>query len=98
MQNEFDAENAALPIQIIGLNESDKTTTDSFTSDRDLPWLQDTVDQSVWKEWNIQYRDVLILDATNEPVMVFNLTQYNLSDSENYETVKTAFEDLANAP
>jgi hypothetical protein len=98
MQNEFDAENDALPIQIVGLNESDKTTTDSFTSDRDLPWLQDTVDQSVWKEWNIQYRDVLILDATNEPVMVFNLTQYNLSDSENYETVKTAFKDLANAP
>ena len=95
MQDEFDSLTEGLDIQIIGLNANGKTTKDSFTSERDLPWLQDTTEASVWKEWGIRYRDVLILDENNEPKVVFNLTETNLSDNQHYDTVKTAFQDLA---
>jgi len=52
-----------------------------------LPWLQDTIKASVWDSMQITYRDVLILDANNHPVAVYNLTTYNLGDPANYDSL-----------
>ena len=91
MQDEFDAmDELPVQIKIIGLNAIDRSTRDSFLEDRDLPWLQDTEQERVWQQWNIQYRDLLILDTENRSVAVFNLTSTNLS-TDDYETVKAEF-------
>ena len=94
MQDEFDE--AGLPIAIIGLNGIDKDTKTDFLEERDLPWLLDTDEQDVWNQWHIQYRDLLILDAENQPLEVYNLTNYNLS-TDAYDTVKNSLIDLAEA-
>ena len=48
----------------------------------DLPLLQD--EANVWSDWNVTYRDVVILDGNNEAVDVYNLTENDLSDPDNY--------------
>ena len=99
MQEEFDAsETNGLPIQIIGLNAIGKSTNGSFVDERELPWLQDISDQSVWDTWGIQYRDILILDENNEPKAVFNLTEFNLSEESSYNAVRDQFLELSHSP
>jgi hypothetical protein len=51
----------------------------------DLPLLQDTTDQDVWKSWSVTYRDVFILDPRGELSGVYNLTDNDLSLPENLE-------------
>ena len=97
MQNEFDAmSDLALGIKIIGLNEIGRSTNDSFVEGRDVPWLQDNSEQNVWERWGIRYRDLLLVDAENRAVAVFNLTATNLG-TDDYEVVKAEFLDLAKA-
>ena len=55
----------------------------------DLPLLQDTEAANVWDSWDVTYRDVIILNAENEQVAVFNLTTYSLSVEENYDTLRS---------
>ena len=58
-------------------------------SDRgDLSLLQDTSDEAVWDDWDVTFRDVVILDANNEKVGVFNLTTDSLAVPANYEALK----------
>ena len=67
----------------------------AFCEGRDLPWLQETEDQPVWTEWEAGYRDVVILDAKNRPIDVFNLTDNDLEVEANFEALRTLFEDAA---
>ena len=60
-----------------------------MTANRVLPWLQETGDPDVWKSWAVTYRDVVILDADNQKVAVYNLTEHDLADSANYATLKS---------
>lgn len=67
------------------------------------PWLQDVDDDpdnsaafSVWANWKINYRDVLILNGALEPVHVRNLSNVGLQDPANYcdlATIMLAVED-----
>ena len=53
------------------------------TEDFDLPLLQDTEESDVWTtSWAVTYRDVVILDANNVKVDVFNLTGTSLGTSD----------------
>jgi len=61
---------------------------EAFTEGRSLPWLQDVDTADVWTAWGIEYRDVLVLDADNETLEVFNLTERDLSLAENYEALR----------
>jgi hypothetical protein len=38
---------------------------------RHLPWLQDTVADSVWTSWGVVYRDVFVLDPENRVERVY---------------------------
>ena len=65
----------------------------SFTSGRDIPWLQDVDadndgDSDVWVEWGAQLRDVMIVDEQNQLVETINLTLYDLADTSNYESLR----------
>ena len=61
----------------------------------DLPLLQDTVEVDATGQWQAVWRDVIVLDANNEVVTVFNLTQNNLADADNYATLRTILVDAA---
>ncbi len=89
MQSELDQMDLDLPIQILGINEAGYDAyNDYMTFGRNLPWLQDTYSANVWGTWDVTYRDVVILDADNTRYAVYNLTQHDLHDPDNYETLK----------
>ena len=64
-------------------------------TDRDIPWLQDSLDEQVWTQWQVTYRDVIILDENNELIGVYNLTEHNLADASSYDELKLMLETAA---
>ena len=104
MQDDLDTSFPELDIQILGVNGAGLESGNALiTSGRDIPWLQDVdVDHDgssdVWVDWSVTYRDVLILDAENVRVGVFNLTTHDLGISQNYDTLRQMFVDAASVP
>jgi len=96
MQKELDQENTGIPIQILGINHVDKISGNmDITDGRDVPWLQDTNEDNVWDLWVHEHRDVVILNAKNERVGVFALTNHDLGRPGNYQQLKQMFLDAA---
>ena len=98
MQDEIDADGPGdgLIIQIVGINEVGyESANDTMTSERALPWLQDTEEDNVWASWNVNYRDVIVVDEHNMLVSVFNLTENDLGDEDTYEALKQQLVDAA---
>jgi len=79
-----------MPIRIFGVNAPGLEQGNSYmTSGRSCPWLQDTGAENVWAgKWAVNYRDVVILDAENRKVDVYNLTDHNLYDAANFAALK----------
>lgn len=100
MQKELAQEEPSLDINIIGINEiRQEHANHRVTDGRDLAWLQD-VDENendvsdVWGDlWQIEYRDVVILDAEGDQFGVYNLTQNDLANAQNYATLKQMIVD-----
>ena len=90
MQTELDAEYPNLNIDILGIN---MTGTEAGMSDvaliSTLPVVQDDTTVNVWNDWNAIWRDVQILNAENEVIHVFNLTQHNLAPGNGFCTDAT---------
>lgn len=79
---------------ILGINEAGfEEANDLMCDGRDLPWLQDTVEDDVWNSWTHVYRDVRILDRDGVEVSVYNLTDNDLGDPANYDALRGAIED-----
>ena len=94
MQRELDVDGVA--VSIYGLNEAGREAANAaITAGRDLPWLQDGVDEDVWGTWNAAWRDVYLLDANNDFIERFSLTDFDLDDSENYGALKADLIELA---
>jgi len=56
---------------------------------RTTPWLQEVAGTpSVWTDWMVAYRDVVILDENNVRIGVFNLTVNDLGQPQNYAALK----------
>ncbi len=94
MQTDLDTNHAELGIQILGVNkEGEESGNGLATAGRDAPWLQDVDADSnglsdVWTDWKVTARDVIILDANNVQVGVYNLTVNSLYFQANYDTLK----------
>jgi len=89
MQREILADNSTSRIRIAGNNQVGAESESSLMADgRDLPLVQDTYDAKTWVAWQVQYRDVVILDADNVQVAVYNLTDHPLDDPANYAELK----------
>ena len=56
---------------------------------RSLPWLQEMRADSLWRKWDAGHRDVVVLDAENVPVAVFNLSRHNLRDQSEYDALRS---------
>ena len=90
MQDELTA--AGLDVTIFGVNQAGfESGVVTFTTDRDIGFLQDTAAVNVWTMWGVTYRDVYILDGNNEVVSVYNLTVNNLSEPVKYDELKALF-------
>ena len=88
LQADLDA--AGINAKILGVNGIGyEAGNASATTGRTSPWLQPTDPATdPWVTWAVNYRDVVILDEQNYPVAVYNLTQYNLGISTNYDTLR----------
>ena len=69
-----------------------------MSEEGDLPLLQDTEGTLAWAMWNVQYRDIVILDPFNGYYDTFNLTDNTLSDPEVVETLKALLIAAATDP
>jgi len=96
MQGELDAELPELQIRLLGVNGAGhESGVPSMIDGRVIPLLQDTVEVDAWNDWEVVYRDVIILDRDNVPVGVFNLTENDLSNMGDYTALKTMLIDVA---
>jgi len=62
--------------------------------ERDIPWLQDTSETDIWSDWDVAYRDVIVLDADNHPVAAFNLTTHDISAPSEFEALRELLLDV----
>ena len=104
LQNEINTVATDVPITILGMNQiGHEIGNDSTTEGRDIPWLQDVDanadgDSDVWlTSWDFVYRDVVIVDANNEFVEAYNLTQNDLGEPANFNAHKQMLIDAAGA-
>ncbi len=102
MVDELAVEVPELAIGILGVNEAgfESGNHNIIDEGRTLPWLQD-VDLDTdgnsdnWTAWGANYRDVIIADGTNWPVAVFNVTENDLQESANYDSLKQLLYETA---
>ena len=96
MQTDLNANYPNLDIEIFGINMTGTSSgVNIFSSSLNLPTVQDDSSLGIWSDWGAQWRDVYILNESNELVLVYNLTQYSLSNSTNYDTLMQHFIDTA---
>lgn len=94
MQADLEANYPNLDIEIFGINmKGTSVGTSSFSSALNLPMVQDSNTLGIWNDWGAQWRDVYILNEDNELYLVYNLTQYSLSDNNNYNALLQHFID-----
>jgi hypothetical protein len=94
LQNDLEAEYPGLDIQLLGVNAfGHESGVGLATESRDIPMLQDVDDDGnslgdTWELWDVEWRDVVILDADNVPVAVYNLLDNDLADPDDYDALK----------
>ncbi|MFO0554149.1 MAG: hypothetical protein U0271_37560 [Polyangiaceae bacterium] len=87
---------AGLDVAILGVNAAGlESGNANFCAGRDLPWLQETVAEPLWTDWAVTWRDVILLDANNQVITTYNLTQHNLADPANYAALYQLFATAA---
>jgi hypothetical protein len=101
MQAELNAEPDAgqrLPIRIAGINAAGEEHDNArMCAGRRIAWLQDTPAERVWHTWSVAalrpdkpyvvWRDVVVLDADNRAIAVFNLTDHDLESNAEYQAL-----------
>ena len=96
MQAELEVERPDLVIHLLAVNEiGHDSGIPDMAAEGALPILQDDTVALVWDNWDATWRDVFVLDGENETDTVYNLTDHDLSDPANYETLKALLIGLA---
>ena len=90
MQKELDALGLPVAVGILGVNGSGQESGNAGACEgRDIPWLQEIPAEPVWARWQVAYRDVIVLDEDNVPLVAYNLTAHDLRDPAAYEELKS---------
>ncbi len=97
MQTELRALFPLQQVNILGVNEEGQEA-DFDLIDEELPIVQDVDANSdnasdVWTSWEIEWRDVVVLNGANVVTDVYNLTNNSLANAANYATLKQMFVD-----
>lgn len=95
MQKELDADYPEAGIFILGINEYGYGDSTAIYEGRDLPWLLDTKEADWWGNWDVTFRDVIVLDRDGDEAGVFNLTENNLDNPDEYRALKTLLLNVA---
>lgn len=96
---ELDTTATVRPIRILGINAAGlESGNPTICAGRTLPWLQDISSVNVWNSWGVTFRDVVILDAQNKRIGVYNLTDHNLKTPANYAELRAMLISAAAAP
>jgi hypothetical protein len=96
MQDQLDLEHPELAIQLLGVNEEGHEAGNVLvTTNRKIPWLQDTVETDWWGIWDPNYRDVIILDGQGELAAIYNLTDNPITENANYFELYDLLVELA---
>ncbi len=95
LQEELLADDPDSPIRIFGVNGIDEKSGNGWIEmrNRELPWLQDERRTDVWSDWDVRYRDLIILDRENRRAAVFNLTDHDLGKSADYKSLLALLRD-----
>ena len=88
-------ENPETGIVILGVNEAGYGNNEAICEGRDPPWLQETQEDDWWGTWGITYRDVVILNRDGNEEAVFNLTEHDLGNPNEYAAFKALLLDVA---
>ena len=96
MQAQLENNHPNLDIEIFAINMAGTGAgASSLSSNINLPMVQDSNTLGIWNDWDAGWRDVFILNENNELVMIYNLTQNNLGNTNNYNTLMSHFIDIA---
>ena len=96
MPEELSSERPDLGVVLLAVNEAGYSSgLEAISGEGDLAVLQDDAAADVWATWAVEYRDVVIVDATNEAVHTFNLTTHDLREGENYAELKAILISVA---
>lgn len=99
MQHELDSIATVRPIHLLGINNvGAESGNPTISVGRTIPWLQDVPEQHVVVAWQVDHRDVVILDARNRVIRKYNLTEHSLLEPANYAELKSILIAAANAP
>jgi hypothetical protein len=50
---------------------------------------------NAWDLWEVEYRDVILLDSENRPVGIYNLTSNDLGNPTHYAALRQMLVDAA---
>ena len=95
MQKEINAEYPDAEIYILGVNSAGHEENNLMTEGRDLPWLLDTTEADWWGYWDVEWRDVVILDREGEVFGIFNVTLHDLREEIEYQLFKSMLLEAA---
>jgi hypothetical protein len=98
MQNELIQEYPNLPIKLLSINQiGAENGISSFNETHGLPMVNDNANDNIWLQWESQWRDFYILNKQNELLEIYNLTEHNLNDPQNYQELKQKLVDAVEA-
>ncbi len=87
--DEIKSESPRLNVEIVGINRMDQASNNGLvTSERKLPWLQDSLAAGQWSSWEATWRDVRIVDSETGFAGLMNLTGSSLSLPDNRAALK----------
>lgn len=99
MQEELRSQDPSTPIRILGVNEAGQESGNAvITRSLGLPWLQETAAARAWSAWEVELRDLVVLDRRNARVRVYNLTSHNLGERANYDELMSILKSAAAEP
>jgi hypothetical protein len=76
-------------VALLSVNEAGlESGNEGFVMGKTTPLLQDTPSTNAWALWQVEYRDVVVLDAEGRPRGVQNLTTNDLSVAANFAALK----------
>ncbi|MDP1916207.1 MAG: hypothetical protein Q8L14_08170 [Myxococcales bacterium] len=79
---------------LLSVNEAGlESGNEGFVMGKSMPLLQDTTGTNAWALWQVEYRDVVVLDAQGRRRSVQNLTTNDLSVTANFAALKQALLD-----
>jgi hypothetical protein len=76
-------------VVLLSVNEAGlEAGNEGFVMGKTMPLLQDTPGTNAWALWQVEYRDVVVLDAQGRRRSVQNLTTNDLSVPANFAALK----------